>query len=99
MFCRVEHEPSNCAETPIKKSTTVHPKVVYQMPKSTPVYVTPNTARKQCNGIEKGSSTPTSGNYRRDFAQGILPHSVASSDSEVSVPNTRSTSRSKRRSR
>jgi hypothetical protein len=83
----------------VKKSTTVHPKVVYQMPKSTPVYVTPNTVRKQCNGTEKGSSTPTSGNYRRDFAQGALPHSVASSDSEVSVSITRPTSRSKHRSR
>lgn len=70
------------------------------MPKSTPVYVTPNTIRKQCNGTDKGSpSTPTSGNYRRDFAQGVLPHSVASSDSEVSVPNTRPTSRIKHRSR
>ncbi|XP_026813809.1 uncharacterized protein LOC113554254 [Rhopalosiphum maidis] len=96
---RVEHEPINHSETPVKKSTTVHPKVVYQMPKSTPVYVTPNTVRKQCNGTEKGSSTPTSGNYRRDFAQGALPHSVASSDSEVSVSITRPTSRSKHRSR
>lgn len=70
------------------------------MPKSTPVYVTPNSVRKQCNGMtDKGSSTPTSGNYRRDFAQGALPHSVASSDSEVSVPITRPTSRTKHRSR
>lgn len=69
------------------------------MPKSTPVYVTPNTVRKHCSGTEKGSSTPTSGNYRRDFAQGALPRSIASSDSEVSVSNTRPTSRTKNRSR
>lgn len=115
---RVEHvEPpcGNRAETPAKKSTTVHPKVVYQMPKSTPVYVTPNAVRKQRNGPgpdggggkgATGTCAPTTsgggsggGNYRRDFAQGILPHSVASSDSEVSAPNTRPGSRTKHRSR
>lgn len=69
------------------------------MPKSTPVYVTPNAVRKQCNVTEKGLSTPTNGNYRRDFAQGALLHSVASSDSDVSVSNTRPTSRTKHRSR
>lgn len=80
------------------------------MPKSTPVYVTPNAVRKQHNGsgpdggkgATTGPSTPTTpggGNYRRDFAQGILPHSVASSDSEVSAPNTRPGSRTKHRSR
>lgn len=110
---RVEHIEQPCgnrAETPAKKSTTVHPKVVYQMPKSTPVYVTPNAVRKQRNGsgpdsgkgTTTGPSAPTmsgGGNYRRDFAQGILPHSVASSDSEVSAPNTRPGSRTKHRSR
>ncbi|XP_050538450.1 uncharacterized protein LOC126903919 isoform X2 [Daktulosphaira vitifoliae] len=92
----VEHDYN--AESFIKKTvTTVHPKVVYQMPKSTPVYVTPNSSRKHTS--EKGSSTSTSANYRRDFAQGALPHSVASSDSEVSVSHTRSTSRTNHRSR
>lgn len=41
----------------------------------------------------------SSDNYRKDFAQGALPRSVASSDSELSQPNTRPTSRTKQRSR
>lgn len=46
-----------------------------------------------------GVSTPrssSSDNYRRDFAQGALPHSLVSSDSEISQPNTRPTSRNHR---
>lgn len=38
-------------------------------------------------------------NYRKDFAQGALPHSIASSDSEISQSNTRPMSRTKQRSR
>lgn len=55
-------------------------------------------------GERGGMSTPrssSSDNYRRDFAQGALPHghSLVSSDSEVSQPNTRPTSRNLHRSR
>ncbi|XP_050432278.1 uncharacterized protein LOC126840517 isoform X2 [Adelges cooleyi] len=94
-----DHDFSSNSDSSIKKSTTttVHPKVVYQMPKSTQVYVTPNSSRK--HAADKGPSTPTSANYRKDFAQGALPHSLASSDSEVSVSNTRPTSRTNHRSR
>lgn len=88
------------------KRSTVHPQVVYQMPKSTQVYVTPHLHSNSGSGVGSneggdrgGMSTPrssSSDNYRRDFAQGALPHSLVSSDSEVSQPNTRPTSRNSR---
>uniref|UniRef100_A0A1B6KUC7 Uncharacterized protein n=2 Tax=Graphocephala atropunctata TaxID=36148 RepID=A0A1B6KUC7_9HEMI len=81
------------------------------MPKSTQVYVAPHLLGHSNSGSGAGSneggerggmSTPrssSSDNYRRNFAQGALPHSLVSSDSEVSQPNTRPTSRNLHRSR
>lgn len=94
------------AETSPKRAT-VHPQVVYQMPKSTQVYVNPHLHSNgsgvgSVSGDGGGLSTPrssSSDNYRRDFAQGALPHSLVSSDSEISQPNTRPTSRNLHRSR
>ncbi|XP_075216856.1 uncharacterized protein LOC142322085 isoform X2 [Lycorma delicatula] len=96
-----DQEPVQNSE-PSPKRATVHPQVVYQMPKSTQVYVNPHL---HSNGSGVGSdggggvSTPrssSSDNYRRNFAQGALPHSLVSSDSELSQPNTRPTSRNHR---
>ncbi|XP_025161249.1 uncharacterized protein LOC105190640 isoform X1 [Harpegnathos saltator] len=72
------------------KQTTVHPKVVCDIPKSSPVFVDAN-AGKAANL----SSTPRSDNYRKDFAHGAVAarSSLASSDSELSQPNTRPHSR------
>ncbi|XP_054278564.1 nascent polypeptide-associated complex subunit alpha, muscle-specific form-like [Macrosteles quadrilineatus] len=83
----------------VPKKSTVHPQVVYQMPKSTQVYVAPHLHSNSGSG---GMSTPRSScsdNYRRDFAHGAVPHSLVSSDSEISQPNTRPTSRNIHRSR
>uniref|UniRef100_A0A1B6BXV3 Uncharacterized protein n=1 Tax=Clastoptera arizonana TaxID=38151 RepID=A0A1B6BXV3_9HEMI len=101
-------ESSPIAERNTKHST-VHPEVVYQMPKSTQVYVNPHihsngsgvgsmSGTGDCGGISTPRSS-SSDNYRRNFAQGALPHSLVSSDSELSQPNTRPTSRNQRRSR
>ncbi|XP_072159861.1 uncharacterized protein [Bemisia tabaci] len=76
------------------KKATVHPQVVYQMPKTTQVYVTPRLHANHSGDVEMPSpKSSSSDNYRRNFAQGALPHSLASSDSEISQPNTRPTSR------
>ncbi|XP_011689001.1 PREDICTED: uncharacterized protein LOC105450723 [Wasmannia auropunctata] len=71
------------------KQTTVHPKVVCDIPKSSPVFV--DAHAKTANL----SSTPRSDNYRKDFAHGAVAarSSLASSDSELSQPNTRPHSR------
>ncbi|XP_043277534.1 uncharacterized protein [Venturia canescens] len=85
------------------KQTTVHPKVVYDIPKSSHVFVDANIhTAKPANVI----STPRSDNYsefrrkilsfdRKDFAHGAVAgkSSLASSDSELSQPNTRPHSR------
>ncbi|XP_014485332.1 PREDICTED: uncharacterized protein LOC106749893 isoform X2 [Dinoponera quadriceps] len=72
------------------KQTTVHPKVVCDIPKSSPVFVDANTSK-----AANLSSTPRSDNYRKDFAHGAVAarSSLASSDSELSQPNTRPHSR------
>ncbi|XP_012275965.1 uncharacterized protein LOC105697322 isoform X2 [Orussus abietinus] len=83
--------PENSSH-PEFKHTTVHPKVVYDIPKSSPVYVEANLhAGKPANP----TSTPRSDNYRKDFAHGAVAarSSLASSDSELSQPNTRPHSR------
>ncbi|XP_012261055.2 uncharacterized protein LOC105688962 isoform X1 [Athalia rosae] len=74
------------------KQTTVHPKVVYDIPKSAPVYV---DAKIHPNKSVNLNSTPRSDNYRKDFAHGAVAarSSLASSDSELSQPNTRPHSR------
>jgi hypothetical protein len=80
-----------------KRTTVHHPQVVYDMPKSTQVYVAP------CHHGDTEMSTPrssSSDNYRRDFALGARPgRSLASSDSELSQPATRPVSRRQHRSR
>lgn len=85
------------------KRETVHPEVVYKMPKSAQVYVTPHHSNSgNGSSFHSHADSPkslSSDNYRRDFAQGALPRSVASSDSELSQPNTRPTSRTKQRRR
>lgn len=74
------------------KHTTIHPKVVYDIPKSAPVYV---DAKIHPNKPVNLNSTPRSDNYRKDFAHGAVAarSSLASSDSELSQPNTRPHSR------
>ncbi|KAI5711030.1 hypothetical protein M8J75_013509 [Diaphorina citri] len=60
-------------------SQVIHPQVVYQMPKNTQVYVV-------ANGGPTNNNTPStlsdSSNYRRDFAQGVMPRP----GSELSQP-------------
>ncbi|XP_046602250.1 uncharacterized protein LOC107218590 isoform X1 [Neodiprion lecontei] len=74
------------------KQTTIHPKVVYDIPKSAPVFV---DAKIHPNKPVNLNSTPRSDNYRKDFAHGAVAarSSLASSDSELSQPNTRPHSR------
>jgi hypothetical protein len=80
-----------------KRNTVHHPEVVYDMPKSTQVYVAP------CHHGDTEVSTPrssSSDNYRRDFAHGTRPgRSLASSDSELSQPATGPVSRRQHHSR
>ncbi|KAG7204198.1 hypothetical protein KM043_002033 [Ampulex compressa] len=74
------------------KQTTIHPKIVCDIPKSSPVYLETNVnGNKPANAC----TTPKSDNYRKDFAHGAVAakSSLASSDSELSQPNTRSHSR------
>ncbi|XP_011314599.1 uncharacterized protein [Fopius arisanus] len=73
------------------KQTTVHPKIVCDIPKSSHVFVETNNH----TGKPNSSSTPRSDNYRKDFAHGAVAarSSLASSDSELSQPNTRPHSR------
>lgn len=80
-----------------KRTTVHHPQVVYDMPKSTQVYVTPRHRGDTEMSTPRSSS---SDNYRRDFAHGARPgRSLASSDSELSQPATRPVSRRQHRSR
>ncbi|XP_076166891.1 uncharacterized protein LOC143146446 isoform X2 [Ptiloglossa arizonensis] len=74
------------------KQTTVHPKIVCDIPKSSPVFVDANVHPGK---PVTSNSTPRSDNYRKDFAHGamIARSSFASSDSELSQPNTRPHSR------
>ncbi|RLU16838.1 hypothetical protein DMN91_010906 [Ooceraea biroi] len=74
------------------KQTTVHPKVVCDIPKSSPVFVDVHANVGKTANL---SSTPRSDNYRKDFAHGAVAarSSLASSDSELSQPNTRPHSR------
>ncbi|KAL0112420.1 hypothetical protein PUN28_012037 [Cardiocondyla obscurior] len=74
------------------KQTTVHPKVVCDIPKSSPVFVDAHVNVAKTANL---SSTPRSDNYRKDFAHGAVAarSSLASSDSELSQPNTRPHSR------
>ncbi|XP_011266728.1 uncharacterized protein LOC105257654 isoform X4 [Camponotus floridanus] len=74
------------------KQTTVHPKVVCDIPKSSAVFVDAHTTTGKTANL---SSTPRSDNYRKDFAHGAVAarSSLASSDSELSQPNTRPHSR------
>ncbi|XP_076392220.1 uncharacterized protein LOC105663754 isoform X2 [Megachile rotundata] len=74
------------------KQTTVHPKVVCDIPKSSPVFVDANVHSTK---PVASNCTPRSDNYRKDFAHGavITKTSFASSDSELSQPNTRPHSR------
>ncbi|KAJ9599231.1 hypothetical protein L9F63_010315, partial [Diploptera punctata] len=87
--------PESLPHVDTKRATVHHPQVVYDMPKSTQVYVTTRG--------EAEASTPRSSNsdnYRREFAHGARPgRSLASSDSEISQPNTRPVSRHQHRSR
>ncbi|XP_063221637.1 serine/arginine repetitive matrix protein 1-like [Bacillus rossius redtenbacheri] len=66
------------------RRATVHPKAVYDMPKSTQVYITQHAGDGPARASTPRSST--SDNYRRDFACGARPtgRSAASSDSEMS---------------
>jgi len=75
-----------------KRNTVHHPQVVYDMPKSTQVYVAPHHHLGDNEASTPRSSS--SDNYRKDFAHGARPgHSLASSDSELSQPATRRVSR------
>ncbi|XP_014245054.1 uncharacterized protein LOC106664129 isoform X2 [Cimex lectularius] len=75
---------------PNTKRATVHPKIVCQIPKSTQVYVTPRisgqtgSANLDCTE-QVVAQTPTSDNYRKNFAQGGLPNSLTSTESEISA--------------
>ena len=81
-----------------KRNTVHHPQVVYDMPKSTQVYVAPHHHLGD-NEVSTPRSS-TSDNYRKDFAHGARPgHSLASSDSELSQPATRRVSRHQHHSR
>ncbi|KAK6624708.1 hypothetical protein RUM44_011567 [Polyplax serrata] len=83
-----------------KRSIVEHPRVVYDMPKSTAVYVSaPVNSSAQnyykddgrCGGVPTGRSS-SSDNYRKDFAHGALAsggRSLNSSDSELSQSNGR----------
>ncbi|KAK1116616.1 hypothetical protein K0M31_018235 [Melipona bicolor] len=75
------------------RQTTVHPKVVCDIPKSSPVFVDANVHPSK--PPITSNSTPKSDNYRKDFAHGTVATktSFASSDSELSQPNTRPHSR------
>ncbi|KZC06421.1 hypothetical protein WN55_10331 [Dufourea novaeangliae] len=75
------------------KQTTVHPKIVCDIPKSSPVFIEVNAHPGK--PATTSNSTPRSDNYRKDFAHGamIAKSSFASSDSELSQPNTRPHSR------
>ncbi|XP_074109384.1 uncharacterized protein LOC141534133 isoform X1 [Cotesia typhae] len=74
------------------KQTTVHPKIVCDIPKSSHVFVDANIHTGKHANL---NSTPRSDNYRKDFAHGAVAarSSLASSDSELSQPNTRPHSR------
>jgi len=81
-----------------KRNTVHHPQVVYDMPKSTQVYVAPHHHLGD-NEVSTPRSS-SSDNYRKDFAHGARPvHSLASSDSELSQPATRRVSRHQHHSR
>ena len=81
-----------------KRNTVHHPQVVYDMPKSTQVYVAPHHHLGD-NEVSTPRSS-SSDNYRKDFAHGArLGHSLASSDSELSQPATRRVSRHQHHSR
>lgn len=81
-----------------KRNTVHHPQVVYDMPKSTQVYVAPHHHQGDTEVSTPRSSS--SDNYRKDFAHGARPgHSLASSDSELSQPATRRVSRHQHHSR
>ncbi|XP_076762438.1 uncharacterized protein LOC143430245 [Xylocopa sonorina] len=74
------------------KQTTVHPKIVCDIPKSSPIFVDINVHPSK---PVTSNSTPKLDNYRKDFAHGtvVTRTSFASSDSELSQPNTRPHSR------
>nr|CAD7263431.1 unnamed protein product [Timema shepardi] len=81
----VDSGPESLVQLDHRRST-VHPKAVYDMPKSTQVYINSHPAPDG----RTGASTPrssSSDNYRREFAHGARPvgRSVASSDSEMST--------------
>jgi hypothetical protein len=81
-----------------KHNTVHHAQVVYDMPKSTQVYVAPHHHLGD-NEVPTPHSS-TSDNYHKDFAHGARPgHSLASSDSELSQPATRRMSRHQHHSR
>ncbi|XP_066594247.1 serine/arginine repetitive matrix protein 2-like isoform X2 [Prorops nasuta] len=73
------------------KQTTIYPKVVCDIPRNSSAFVDGNHLGKTVNL----SYTPRSDNYRKDFAHGAVAtrSSLASSDSELSQPNTRPHSR------
>ena len=82
-----------------KRNTVHHPQVVYDMPKSTQVYVAPHHHLGGDNEVSTPRSS-SSDNYRKDFAHGARPGpSLASSDSELSQPATRRVSRHQHHSR
>uniref|UniRef100_A0A0K8TAQ7 Uncharacterized protein n=1 Tax=Lygus hesperus TaxID=30085 RepID=A0A0K8TAQ7_LYGHE len=75
------------------KKATVHPQVICQIPKSTQMYVTPKLSSQQPSGgfesnEQSAPSSSSRDNYRKNFAQGALPHSLTGSDSEVSQVNS-----------
>ncbi|XP_043792594.1 uncharacterized protein LOC122714895 isoform X2 [Apis laboriosa] len=85
--------PPDSANHSDHKQTTVHPKIVCDIPKSSPVFVHANLHPGKPPVVS--NSTPKSDNYRKDFAHGtmVTRTSFASSDSELSQPNTRPHSR------
>ncbi|KAK0178248.1 hypothetical protein PV328_002218 [Microctonus aethiopoides] len=85
--------PNNDSSSHLEvKQTTVHPKVVCDIPKSSHVFIDANGHTNKSANL---NSTPRSDNYRKDFAHGAIAgrSSLASSDSELSQPNTRPHSR------
>ncbi|KAL0279613.1 UNVERIFIED_CONTAM: hypothetical protein PYX00_001130 [Menopon gallinae] len=94
------HDVQEQSAEPNRRSIVEHPRVVYDIPKNTAVYVSAHSAQNQCyEGEVRGMATPrssSSDNYRKDFAHGALAvggRSLAGSDSELSQSHTRPTSR------
>ncbi|BES90515.1 Hypothetical protein NTJ_03323 [Nesidiocoris tenuis] len=90
---RTTEAESSPKSDPKSKKATVHPQVICQIPKSSQMYITPKLGGDLSGGFESNepvivATSSSCDNYRKNFAQGALPHSLAGSDSEVSQANS-----------